>query len=82
MRWSINKRWEVLSEHEIQIFFRDYLKSHPEYIKEYENLKKETIKELPEGDFKDLSRSKGYSAKKSPFIEKILKLAQEEKFNE
>ena len=73
---SIHTFWER------QIFFRDYLKSHPEYIKEYENLKKETIKELPEGDFKDLSRSKGYSAKKSPFIEKILKLAQEEKFNE
>lgn len=64
---------------ERQILFRDYLISHPEYIKEYENLKRETIKELPESDFKDLSRSKGYSAKKGPFVEKILKLAREEK---
>lgn len=58
-----------------QILFRDYLKLHPEYVKEYEDLKQETIKDLPEVDFKDLSRSKGYSAKKGPFVEKILRLA-------
>jgi GrpB-like predicted nucleotidyltransferase (UPF0157 family) len=60
---------------ERQILFRDYLISHLEYKKEYENLKIEAIKELPESDFKDLSRSKGYSAKKGPFVDKILKLA-------
>jgi GrpB-like predicted nucleotidyltransferase (UPF0157 family) len=64
---------------ERQILFRDYLISHPEYVKEYGDLKKETIKNLQEEDFKDLSRSKGYSAKKGPFVEKILKLAEEEK---
>jgi GrpB-like predicted nucleotidyltransferase (UPF0157 family) len=63
---------------ERQILFRDYLISHPKYIKEYGSLKKETIKKLPEIELKDLSRSKEYSIKKGPFIEKILKLAREE----
>lgn len=61
-----------------QILFRDYLYNHPEYVKEYQSLKEETIKNLPEEDFVDLSRSKEYSAKKGPFIQKILLLAEEE----
>ena len=61
-----------------QILFRDYLKSHPEEVKEYDDLKRKIIKELPESDLKDLSRSKEYVFQKTPFIEKILKLANKE----
>lgn len=64
---------------ERQILFRDYLKAHKEFIKEYEDLKKEAIKEVSADDLKDLSLSRIYSAKKTPFIEKILKLAREKK---
>ena len=64
---------------ERQILFRDYLKTHKEFMKEYEDLKKEAIKEVSGDDLKDLSLSKIYSAKKGPFIEKILKLAREKK---
>lgn len=62
---------------ERQILFRDYLKSHKEFIKEYEDLKKEAIKEVSGKHLKDLSLSKIYSEKKTPFVEKILKLARE-----
>lgn len=61
-----------------QILFRDYLRNHPEAVKEYQGIKENAIKGLPEEDFKDLSRSKEYNTKKGPFVEKILQLAQKE----
>ena len=64
---------------ERQILFRDFLINNPEYADEYEKIKIEAIKETPESELHDLSRSKFYSSKKGPFIEKILKLAQEKK---
>lgn len=62
---------------ERQILFRDYLKSHKEFLDEYKNLKEQAIKEIPDSDFDDLSRSGTYSSIKGPFIEKVLKLAKE-----
>jgi len=64
---------------ERQILFRDYLKSHENFLKEYERLKIETINDIPKEELKDLSRSKIYSSKKGPFIEKVLKLARDSK---
>lgn len=61
-----------------QIFFREYLIEHPEYAREYEKIKQEAIAEVPESDLRDLSRSKGYSEKKGPFIQKVLTLAWDE----
>ncbi len=62
-----------------QMLFRNYLRNHPEAVKEYAEIKKRLSREVPEEDLKDLSRSKGYNSGKTPFIEKILKLAQQEK---
>lgn len=59
-----------------QILFRDYLRTHPESIKEYGEIKKEALKDIPENEMIDLSRSSHYSSKKGPFILKILQLAQ------
>lgn len=53
------------------ILFRDYLIKHPEYIKEYEDLKKDMFER-----FKD--ERKLYTAAKNDFIEKILDYAREE----
>lgn len=61
-----------------QILFRDYLCKHKEYAKEYQLIKEETIRNLPAKDLIDLSKSSEYSAKKGPFIQKILLLAEDE----
>ena len=53
------------------ILFRDYLLSHPEYIKKYENLKNEMFER-----FKD--ERKLYTAAKNDFIEEVLELARDE----
>lgn len=54
------------------ILFRDYLLSHPEYIKKYENLKTEMFER-----FKD--ERKLYTAAKNDFIEEVLEFARAEK---
>lgn len=53
------------------ILFRDYLISHPEYIKKYENLKKEMLERYK-------NERKLYTAAKNDFIESVLNLAREE----
>ncbi len=62
---------------ERQILFRDYLIKNPVFVTEYNNLKLNNIKLVPEEDFKDLSRSKIYNKGKEEFVSKILKLAKE-----
>lgn len=57
-----------------QIVFRDYLRSHPEYIEAYNQLKLHNLKLTPEEDFADLSKSKTYNQGKGDFVEKVLKL--------
>ena len=64
-----------------QILFRDYLKSHPELVKEYEELKIENLKVTPEDDFEDLSFSENYNRGKSEFVKKVLDLAEKEKIS-
>lgn len=54
-----------------QILFRDYLISHPSIAKEYEELKVKLIEKDPTG-------RGDYLNEKSPFIQKILKLAEKE----
>ena len=46
------------------IAFRDYLRTHPEAVREYSHIKEEGAKQYPE----DIER---YMEHKSPFIEKI-----------
>lgn len=58
------------------ITFRDYLRTHPELVKEYDNLKNQNLSETPEADFDDLSRSKTYNKGKGDFVQKILDLAK------
>jgi len=62
-----------------QILFRDYLISHPETGAEYEMIKLEAIKQLPDKDLDDLSLSMGYSEKKGPFIKKVIEIARKER---
>lgn len=57
------------------ILFRDYLIKHPEFVKEYENLKLENLKVTPENDFGDLSLSEVYNQGKGEFVKKVLDLA-------
>ncbi len=64
---------------ERQVLFRDYLKKHKKAMKEYESLKLQAEIDAPKEELKDLSRSKLYSSRKGPFVERILKLAREEK---
>lgn len=59
-----------------QIIFRDYLRNHPEFTEEYNQLKSKNIEITPVEDFSDLSRSKVYNQGKGEFVEKILKLAR------
>lgn len=54
------------------ILFRDYLLDHPEYIKKYEDLKREMFER-----YKD--ERKLYTAAKNDFIEEVLELARNEK---
>ena len=61
------------------ITFRDYLRTHPEFVKEYEELKRQNLSITPEPDFDDLSRSKIYNKGKGDFVQKILNLAEAEK---
>ena len=58
------------------ITFRDYLRTHPELVKEYEDLKIKNLSETPEVDFDDLSRSKIYNKGKGDFVQKVLNLAK------
>ncbi len=46
------------------IAFRDYLRTHPDAVREYSHIKEEAVKQFPD----DIERYIGY---KSPFIEKI-----------
>ena len=46
------------------IVFRDYLRTHPDAVREYSHIKEEAVKQFPD----DIERYIGY---KSPFIEKI-----------
>ncbi|MCC6520631.1 GrpB family protein [Candidatus Nomurabacteria bacterium] len=50
-----------------QIIFRDYLRAHPKYVKEYVDVKVSALEKVT-----DASR---YVQIKAPFIEKILELA-------
>ncbi len=61
-----------------QILFRDYLRDHKESREEYQKIKEDSIKNLSEDELKDISKSSKYSSDKGPFIQKILKLAEEE----
>lgn len=61
-----------------QILFRDYLRGHPELVKEYEELKTENLKITPEEDFEDLSFSEVYNMGKCKFVKKVLDLAEKE----
>lgn len=54
------------------ILFRDYMLNHPEYISEYEKVKVDAFTH-----FKD--ERKKYTSAKNDFIQKILKLAKDEK---
>jgi len=56
--------------------FKNYLKSHPEFVKEYNQLKSKNVLITPEEDFSDLSKSKIYNQGKGEFVEKVLKLAE------
>lgn len=53
------------------ILFRDYLLKHPEYIKMYEDMKKESY-----AKFKDCRKE--YTASKNDFIQNVLRLAKDE----
>jgi len=52
-----------------QLLFRDYLIKNPQYIKEYENLKKDLSTKFKDDRLK-------YTAAKNDFIQKILTLAK------
>jgi len=61
-------------EIELNLLFRDYLRSHPESVKEYANLKAYLLTQ--ESSFeKTNSKFKGYTLGKDSFIRKILKNA-------
>ncbi len=57
------------------ILFRDCLIKHPEFIKEYENLKLENLKKVNDKDLEDLSLSETYNQGKGEFVKKVLDLA-------
>lgn len=61
------------------IVFRDYLRSHPELIEEYVQLKLKNISIVPEIDFRDLSKSQIYNNGKGEFVQKVLDLAKKER---
>ncbi|MEI6304750.1 MAG: GrpB family protein [Candidatus Taylorbacteria bacterium] len=61
-----------------QIDFRDYLREHPEFVEEYNALKLKNLKITPEEDLSDLSRSKIYNQGKEDFVNRVLKLAENE----
>ncbi|MEK7103362.1 MAG: GrpB family protein [Patescibacteria group bacterium] len=61
------------------ITFRDYLRTHPDVVKEYQDLKLKNLSKTPESDFDDLSRSKIYNQGKSEFVQKVLNRAQSDK---
>ena len=54
-----------------QILFRDYLINHPSMAKKYEELKLRMIEKDPTG-------RKDYLNKKSPFVKKVLELAEKD----
>ena len=58
------------------ITFRDYLRTHPKLVEEYELLKTQNLSKTPESDFNDLSRSKIYNSGKGDFVQKVLDLAK------
>jgi GrpB-like predicted nucleotidyltransferase (UPF0157 family) len=62
---------------ERQILFRDYLRTHPKYVKEYEDLKRGIVVGMSTDELKDLSLSERYNSQKGPFIQKILELAKQ-----
>lgn len=62
-----------------QILFRDYLRNHPEFAKQYEEIKSQNLKITPKEDFEDLSHSETYNKGKGEFVKKVLELAEKEK---
>lgn len=78
MRGDVNVNLHVYEENhpeiELNLLFRDYLRKHPEAVKEYGELKKEILK-----DPSSLSRNSlglpNYTLRKGPFIRNILKKA-------
>lgn len=56
--------------HRDQVDFRDYLRSHPEVAREYEQLKRELAAEHPDN-------RRAYTARKAAFINDILEEARE-----
>lgn len=60
---------------ERNIIFRDYLRKHPDFVSEYNELKIKNLLVTPEEDYKDLSRSKIYNNGKGDFVQKVLRLA-------
>lgn len=64
---------------ERNVTFRDYLRTHPEFVKEYDELKRQNLSITPKSDLNDLSRSKIYNNGKGDFVQKILDLAETEK---
>jgi len=57
------------------IAFRNYLRIHPNFVKEYQELKINNLAKTPESDLNDLSSSKIYNEGKGDFVQKILELA-------
>ncbi|NMB56506.1 GrpB family protein [Candidatus Beckwithbacteria bacterium] len=57
------------------VLFRDFLRTHQEYFKEYEELKKQIFAKMKDIKTK-AERRKIHSAMKDPFIAKILRLAK------
>lgn len=58
------------------ISFRDYLRNHPNLVEEYNRLKIKNISITPKEDYQDLSKSAIYNKGKGDFVQKILKLAE------
>lgn len=65
-----------------QIAFRNYLRKHPELVEEYNALKQKNLNITPKEDFSDLSRSKTYNQGKDDFVNRVLKLAEDENIHE
>lgn len=62
-------------EIELNLLFRDYLRSHNDALLEYENLKIDLLQQEPAHQKKETSMFTGYNLGKNDFIQKVLKLA-------
>ncbi len=59
-----------------QVVFRDMLRTHGEFVQEYNQLKMRNIEATPGEELSDLSMSEVYNRGKSDFVEKVLKEAE------